>query len=97
MSGASGEPFVVEVVNVSTSGLGVSSVKPLHVGQAYLFKITGWKLRPIKGLIRWVEGEGPTYAGIEFVEVTRAQRDELDALIAQFDVEDWGQSTPRKA
>jgi hypothetical protein len=96
VAGAAESPFVVEVVNISHGGLGLVGVKTMNIGDTFFFKITGWTGAPLKGIVRWTEGSGgPTYSGIEFLEMTDAERKILGTLVGRFDTEDWGSTSPR--
>jgi PilZ domain len=98
VSSGSALPFVVEVVNVSDNGLGTVGVKSMAIGQEFYFKVTGWNVAPLKGVVRWIEGfEGPTYAGVEFIEMDADQTAALHELIGKFDVEDWGKTITPEA
>lgn len=91
VAGISEPPFVVEVANISHTGLGLVGVKVMDVGDTFFFKITGWTADPLKGIVRWTEGSGgPIYSGIEFLEMSDAETTMLGTLIARFDSEDWG-------
>jgi hypothetical protein len=84
-------PFVVEIVNVSESGLGVVSVRDLDVGGEYYFRLPDWNRAPLKGVVRWVENYGgPTYAGVELVELSDEAARALRELVAKYDRSDWG-------
>jgi len=85
------QPFVVEIVNVSESGLGIVSVRDLEVGAEFLFRLPDWTGVPLRGVVRWIENYGgPSYAGVEFVEIGKAQADALREFVAKMDQTDWG-------
>jgi hypothetical protein len=87
----SSNPFVIEIVNVSESGVGIVSVRDLDVGAEFFFRLPDWDRPPLRGVVRWVENYGgPTYAGIEFVELGDDAAQALRALVAKFDESDWG-------
>jgi len=87
----SGSATTVEIVNVSEHGLGVVSLSPMRPSARYRFKLQGWTETPLDGVVRWSEvGDVKTYAGIEFVGLTRKQELALRELVARYDREDWG-------
>lgn len=84
-------PFVVEVANVSEGGLCIVSVRGIEVGENFFFKLSQWTEAPLQGVVAWVEQfGGPTYAGVQFVNVTERQRIALRKTVEAIDIEDWG-------
>jgi len=84
-------PFVVEVVNVSESGLGIVSVRDLSIGAEFYLTLADFSGAPLHGIVRWIDtGGGPIYAGIEFLEIDPEQAKALRGLVAAIDKEEWG-------
>jgi hypothetical protein len=81
--------FFARIFDLSTRGMRIHTECALALGHTYWFRLgvpgRGGPVR-VRGEVAWLQTEGPRItAGISFLPVSDARRDELDGLLAELD------------